>query len=253
IGRDARAKAQSSGEIIFARIKEAGFTLRNCIVECFSGQDVTGPGDIEQCVLRVAASSYSRDALVRFSKELMPLITAGPPGTTGYASGRPVVHQVFRYWPCLIDRDAVEPKVEFITSAALAPGATGSASAKQRPPALPLSAAAEPVASTFSPVISRGRRCLGDIAFARSGDKGTSANVGVIARSTADYGFLNNWLTAPRVDAYFRPLGVTAVTRYELPNLEALNFILHGILRDSLQTDAQGKALGQRLLQMPLE
>jgi hypothetical protein len=61
--------------------------------------------------------SDSREAIERFSKELMPLITAGPPGTTGYAEGRPKVHQVFRYWPCLIERGLVIPRVSHIDSA----------------------------------------------------------------------------------------------------------------------------------------
>jgi hypothetical protein len=52
---------------------------------------------------------------------------------------------------------------------------------------------------------------------------------------------------------YFAPLGVEAVERYEMPNLHAHNFILSGILKNSLRTDAQGKALGQMLLEMPLK
>jgi len=252
VGHDAHAKAQRCGEIVFARISQAGFTLRDSVIECFSGTDRNGGDGIEQCVLRVAAAADSRDSLVRFSKELMPLITAGPPGTTGYAAGRPSVHQVFRYWPCLIDRDAIKPKVEFVASAAPTAGATGSASANLQPPAFTASALAKPVAPSPLPPPQRSRHCLGNIARARSGDKGTSANVGVIARSTADYDFLKNWLTAERIKEYFGRLGVTAVTRYELPNLEALNFILHGVLKNSLQTDAQGKGLGQMLLQMPV-
>ena len=65
-------------------------------------------------MLRIAVESESREAVERFSRELMPLITAGPQGTTGYAEGRPRVHPVFRYWPCLIERDAVTPQVEVV-------------------------------------------------------------------------------------------------------------------------------------------
>jgi hypothetical protein len=98
---------------------------------------------------------------------------------------------------------------------------------------------------------------LGDIAYARSGDKGSGANVGVIARSPADYETLRRYLTAPAVEAFFKPMGVGAVVRYELPNLGALNFVLPNILggggSTSLRIDAQGKALGQVLLEMRLE
>lgn len=95
------------------------------------------------------------------------------------------------------------------------------------------------------------------IAFARSGDKGSSANVAVFGRSPAAYAWLRTHLTAERVEAYFRPLGVGTVVRYDVPNLEALNLILPAILAGggscSLRIDAQGKALGQALLEMPVD
>jgi hypothetical protein len=98
---------------------------------------------------------------------------------------------------------------------------------------------------------------LGTIAYARSGDKGAGANVGVIARTPADYDVLRRSLAAERVEAFFRPLGAGRVVRYELPNLGALNFILPNILDGggslSLRIDAQGKGLGQALLEMELE
>jgi hypothetical protein len=98
---------------------------------------------------------------------------------------------------------------------------------------------------------------LGSIAYARSGDKGAGANVGVIARTPAGYDLLRQHVTAEAVEAFFRPLGVGKVVRYELPNLGALNFVLQNILDGggslSLRIDAQGKALGQALLEMVLD
>jgi hypothetical protein len=94
--------------------------------------------------------------------------------------------------------------------------------------------------------------CLYDIACARSGDKGTSANIGIIARNGGSWDFLRSWLTADRVVKFFGPMAVQSVDRFELPNLHALNFVLRGVLRRSLRTDAQGKALGQLLLEMRL-
>ncbi|MFI5356273.1 MAG: hypothetical protein ACHQ4G_02945 [Opitutales bacterium] len=95
------------------------------------------------------------------------------------------------------------------------------------------------------------------IAHARSGDKGDSANVAVFARTPAAYTWLVANLTAAAVESYFRPLGVGPVTRYEVPNLEALNFILPHILAGggsrSLRIDAQGKTLGMALLEMPVD
>ena len=98
---------------------------------------------------------------------------------------------------------------------------------------------------------------LGDIAYARSGDKGGSANIGVIARVPEAFEVLRSALTAQVVESYFRPMGLGKVVRYELPNLGALNFVLPGILgaggSRNLRTDAQGKALGQALLELELQ
>jgi hypothetical protein len=98
---------------------------------------------------------------------------------------------------------------------------------------------------------------LGQIAHARSGDKGSSANIGVIARTPRAFDFLRSALPAAGVEAYFKHLGVGTVIRYELPNLLAFNFILPNILDGggsvNLRIDAQGKALGQILLEMTLD
>jgi hypothetical protein len=98
---------------------------------------------------------------------------------------------------------------------------------------------------------------LGTIAHARSGDKGSGANVGVIAYTGEGYGVLRDVLTAGLVEAFFKPLGCGTVTRYELPNLGALNFVLPEVLAGggsrSLRVDAQGKTLGQALLEMTID
>ena len=97
---------------------------------------------------------------------------------------------------------------------------------------------------------------LGEIAYARSGDKGSSANVGVIARTPQGFAVLRSYLSAAPVEKFIKPLRVRKVLRYELPNLGALNFLLPGVLAGgasrSLRTDAQGKTLGQAILEMKL-
>ena len=97
---------------------------------------------------------------------------------------------------------------------------------------------------------------LYEIAKARSGDKGRGANIGILAHSDSDYQYLLEHLTASRVQAYFAAMNPGDVLRYELPNLNALNFVLPTILDGggsrSLRVDAQGKALGQVLLEMEL-
>ena len=96
-----------------------------------------------------------------------------------------------------------------------------------------------------------------DVAHARSGDKGDTANVGVIARTPEHYPLLVRELTVERVAAHFAGLITGGVERFELPNLHALNFLLHGALGGggtvSLKTDAQGKTLSSALLRMEIE
>jgi len=96
-----------------------------------------------------------------------------------------------------------------------------------------------------------------EIAHARSGDKGDTANVGLVALKPAYYPHLVKHVTAARVARHFRDLITGKVERYELPNLHALNFLLHGALDGggtvSLKTDAQGKVFSTALLRMEIE
>ena len=98
---------------------------------------------------------------------------------------------------------------------------------------------------------------LVDIAHARSGDKGDTANVGVIALKPEWYPVLRDQLTLDRVRAHFAGVITGDVERYELPNLNALNFLLHGALDGggtlSLKTDAQGKVFSTAMLRMVLD
>jgi hypothetical protein len=98
---------------------------------------------------------------------------------------------------------------------------------------------------------------LVELAHARSGDKGDTANVGVIAYDPRDWELLRQALTPERVKAHFGDMVRGEVERFELPNLHALNFLLHGALGGggtvSLMTDAQGKVFSTALLRMELE
>ena len=96
-----------------------------------------------------------------------------------------------------------------------------------------------------------------DIAYGRSGDKGDSVNIGIIARKPEDFQILKSYLTEERVKAHFQGLCYGKVTRYLLPNLHAMNFVLEKSLDGggtiSLRTDAQGKTYCAALLRMELE
>jgi len=98
---------------------------------------------------------------------------------------------------------------------------------------------------------------LVQLAHARSGDKGDSANVGLIAYEPDLYPILVDQVTAERVKSHFGDWVRGSVERYELPKLRALNFVLHGALDGggtvSLRTDAQGKVLSAALLRLEVE
>ena len=96
-----------------------------------------------------------------------------------------------------------------------------------------------------------------ELAHARSGDKGNTANVGVIAYDPRDYALLREEVTIDRVSEHFGNMIEGPVERFELENLHALNFLLHGALDGggtvSLMTDAQGKVFSTALLRMEID
>jgi hypothetical protein len=96
-----------------------------------------------------------------------------------------------------------------------------------------------------------------DIAHARSGDKGDTGNVGVIARKPDYYPLLAKYLTVERVKNHFAGIALGPVERFDIPNLGAINFLLHEALggggTKSLKNDAQGKTLSSAMLRMELD
>lgn len=98
---------------------------------------------------------------------------------------------------------------------------------------------------------------LKDICHARSGDKGDTANIGLIAYDEKGYEIITKYVTAEKVKEYFKGVCLGEVERYEMPNIRALNFLLHNTLGGggtvSLKLDAQGKTLASALLLMELE
>jgi hypothetical protein len=119
-GGDAVGKAKLAGQMILDRLKRAGFTFARSNIETIGAGAVVpipdsrgaiSPPSPPEVMLRVTVHDNNKSALDRFSKEFAPLVTAGPPGVTGYTTGRPQVREVFAYWPALIDRTAVPAQV----------------------------------------------------------------------------------------------------------------------------------------------
>lgn len=117
-GPDSAKKARRCGEMIFERLHRAGAVPAHRHIECLgSGDSVPGVlpiVDAPEVVLRVTVRDAERAVVERFTKEFAPLVTSGPPGVTGYTTGRPPVREVFAYWPALVDKNAVVPQVEII-------------------------------------------------------------------------------------------------------------------------------------------
>jgi len=120
-GRDAVSKARRCALVVEQRLRQDGYEPQQWQAECLgTGDAVPGvfaggngaPGF--ETVLRLSVADQRREVVDRFTRELMPLVTCGPQGITGFAEGRPRIHEVVGYWPCLIDRRSVAPRAEVL-------------------------------------------------------------------------------------------------------------------------------------------
>jgi hypothetical protein len=118
-GPDAPAKARRCGEMILQRLRRAGVEPEHWNIECLGAGDCV-PGVVPaaaappEVVLRVGVRDSRRAVVERFTKEFAPLVTSGPPGVTGYTTGRPAVREVFAYWPALVAKSAVRAEVRVV-------------------------------------------------------------------------------------------------------------------------------------------
>lgn len=116
-GRDCREKAEACAQMILDRVQRAGYELEKHYVELIgAGAGVPGqtepPEGLREVMLRLTVRDARRGAVERFAKEIAPLITSGPAGLAGYAAGRPPVRPVFAYWPTLVPKAWIEPRIE---------------------------------------------------------------------------------------------------------------------------------------------
>ncbi len=122
VGRDAVAKARAGGRLVLDRVRRGGVELADSLVEVLGAGDVV-PGVVIppsapfEVVLRVTVRDPRRAAVERFCREIAPLVTSGPPGIAGYASGRPTPRPAFGYWPALVPRERIEAATRVRTAA----------------------------------------------------------------------------------------------------------------------------------------
>jgi hypothetical protein len=159
--------------------------------------------------------------------------------------------EVVAYWPALVPRDHVKPRLVTRDGERTLDWPTPILAA-QRPASLPRPKWPKAKGSAKTVEVP-----LSALAHARSGDKGDTCNIGVIARAPEIYPWLARTLTAAVVKRRFKGICFGAVERHEVPNLAALNFLLHESLGGggtvSLRLDAQGKTLSHALLAMPVK
>ncbi len=115
---DAYEKAAAAGQILRARLDRLGLRFDQILVEFVGANATHGPlagepsPDLPEVQLRFGVRGHDKSGVERFTKEIAPLILTGPPGVTGFAGGRPKVEEIVAYWPALIPKKEITPRVE---------------------------------------------------------------------------------------------------------------------------------------------
>ena len=176
-------------------------------------------------------------------------------------SGAPKPQTIMSYWPALMDKAQVHPRIALFAAEDLE-GITDIKeffTGKGAVPTDPIQVA-ERATDTVQNTLAMSHRVeavrLYEICLARSGDKGDMANIGILARSPKAFAFIKEELTAQRLKNFFQELCHGRVERYVLEGLSGLNFLLDRSLggggSSTLRTDAQGKTFAQALLRQKL-
>ncbi|MEJ6021601.1 acyclic terpene utilization AtuA family protein [Ramlibacter sp. PS4R-6] len=257
VGFDAARKARRTAEAILARTREifaqhglADYT-RTHVETLGSEQANYGPhaaaAGVREAVMRVAVMHPQKAALEIFAREIAPAGTSWSPGTTG-ADGRPKPAPSIRQFAFLVDKQRLRPVV-------VIDGQTKAVDVPAGQPPVP--PAAHPAAQSHPPANDTVEVPLVRAAWARSGDKGDTSNIGVIARRPEWLPHLRTQLTEARVREWLAHLVRGEVTRYEVPGIHALNFVctqaLDGGGMASLRGDPLGKGMAQILLALPVQ
>ncbi|MGH9040187.1 MAG: acyclic terpene utilization AtuA family protein [Acidimicrobiia bacterium] len=254
-GPDALAKANKVADVLWECA--GGRELYEDTATQFLAWNATHPpltdSEPSEVLVQVAVrDADERKINSRFGVQVVPRVLGSVPGITYLADqGRPRASEVVGYWPALISRERVPMRVvvgddEVDVAPVPVPATTPAGSFS--PPAVELPA--PPGGNEVTVPLSR-------LCLARSGDKGDTANVGVIARSPAAYAWMVDHVTPEFVKARFGEMVRGGIERSEVPNLLAVNFLLHESLGGggtlSLLIDAQGKTFAQYLLAAPVE
>jgi len=258
IGIDAERKARRTAEAILERTRDI-FRRRNIAdyrrtdIEILGAEAIYGPHSrargAREVVMKLGVEHEDAAALGIFAREIAPAGTSFSPGTTGFAGGRPKPTPIVRLFSFLLAKDRLPAPVVTIDDERF-----------EVPVAVPAQAAPLPLASEPAAEPYDGHTVtvpLIRLAVARSGDKGDSANIGVIPRHSSFTPVLRRELTPGRVKDYFAHLVEGDVHRYEVPGVGGFNFLMEKALAGggmaSLRNDPLGKGMAQMLLEIPID
>ena len=264
VGMDAVAKAQRTGEAILTRTRRllAGAGLKDygdSLIEVLGAESGYGPHQAagalasREAVLRLTVTHSSKDALNLFAREIAPAGTSWSPGTTG-AGGRPSPSPMIRQYAFLLDKSALQPAVVMDGERTLVDIATHPEQPVAEKAGKPVTETAPALrADAFIDAITVP---LIQLAYARSGDKGDTSNIGLIARQPALLPYIKAAVTEETLKAWLAHLVKGKVTRFDLPGINAVNFFCEQALggggMSSLRNDPLGKGMAQILLSMPV-
>jgi hypothetical protein len=255
---DAAEKARAFASLFWKRL---GLEFAATHTELVGHSACWGPVAPEteppEVLLRLSVRDPDKGKIEAFSKMVPAVILSGPPGVA-VTGGRPQRDEVVAYWPALVPRELAKPRIV---------AREGERTLEWPTPLLPARRPAALPPERFPREARVVRRAKGGakavrvplaaVAHARSGDKADTCNIGVIARAPEVYPWLRKTLTAKLVKRRFKGICLGRVERHEVPNLWALNFLLHESLGGggtvSLRLDAQGKTMSHALLAMEVD
>lgn len=259
VGRDAAARARRMGEAILNRtsamLDEEGLGgYRKTALQVVGAESMFGDNArpeawaAREVVLRLGVHHGRKEGVELFSKEFVGAGLSMSPGITGLAPGRPRPSPVVSLYSGLIDKSKVPVEVQVDGQSVASPNSILRGSGARQPASAMASTAAIGGDVVKVPLMS--------LAVARSGDKGDYANIGVIARKPEYLDAIIAGLSPERVKACFRQLTLGEVTRYLLPGIHGLNFLLAESLDGggvtSLHLDPQAKTYSQVLLELEI-
>jgi hypothetical protein len=257
-GIDAAGRARRAGEALVSRterlIAADGFgPLTESSIEVIGSGDVLGgagrPDMATEVVLKVGVRHPDAAALEVFSTEFVPFGLVAQ-GMTGVFAGRPRVAPVYRVYHMLTDKGGIRASVRLGDELAPVEVFAGSPEAQHGTPPLAEGTERSPAGGmTVS---------LRRLAFARSGDKGDGANIGLLARRPEFADVIREQVTAERVRSLFAHYEPGDIRRWELPGIHALNIVIDNVLggqggTSTLRYDPQGKSYAAMLLTLPVK